>query len=997
MGTGVYKQAYALIEALWQPLEGGTGAQGPSAKDLATWICRHIGESFPAADDRVRPVPYAFHSWEDYRRGPFDDFFWGPGPHASTDDPSSAVDSACAGAPAGSPANAEKGIRQLLGEDLFDKLRLMLSTTNDACIPRKPYAPADDAEGLWFYGFDNFLSARRGEAIELNDRLCQRGIGPDGALVLRSRPLGDYRIDALDLAKRLKAIGVEQRKRKQQAGERPGEAAAAREAAERRDAPEQILAKQRAIFLDYYGSSKPRELKSVLDERELWDYQYRVQRLRSVLRYRRLNVDDEGRIALDEAICLSYAIACEAEERMGAGTAREALRKAIIAARLSPTEERMTGEPPTCALFTPEEARQLATLCHWPRTATGIAATVASAIIRLVLGAARTPGQALVETLGGSADAGFGSSLKVYLTELATWGDALDLRDAPGDEAASYHDLYVSPAFERVAGGKRRPRVAEGMQDANPACVVAQAEGRVRLLVQAGSGMGKTTFAKGLAAGIAQMQLAGDATLINAIASHDHHAVGIDAFIPVLITQPEPERAGRGFELLERDEPPSVDAFTELLFRQLPPMTFQDPFMAAAHDDEEAAFAFFKMLIASPRALVIVDSIDEVPLTVRDRYIACLDTLARAYGIQRLVITSRPLAAASESRLEDAVRGDVVRLLPFDRSRQQELFENLVARYAPASEDAETKRARAQELFARVSATPGFAAMLANPLVATALVRALVGTPGISAYDALRTLTELLPKLYKRDPYDDVLLARIAHDLACDGTDTIGDVLEFSRRYTEYRAELRIANAGGPIEENAADEHLIDRMVTRRGILTMRGGEIVFEHALIQAFFAARHVINELLKGGDDEEAGQGRIGRARQLYRQLLAVAYHTQDNDAAFLAVLVLLSAWMPYNAPQLDNLHTEMYADLASDVLFGRPVRDGVHDGAVALFAASHAFDFGEPCPRDDEVLVWESRLAELGGLAERRDRTGEGGTFADGAAGTAADSPAREPSV
>lgn len=235
------------------------------------------------------------------------------------------------------------------------------------------------------------------------------------------------------------------------------------------------------------------------------------------------------------------------------------------------------------------------------------------------------------------------------------------------------------------------------MQDANPACVVAQAEGRVRLLVQAGSGMGKTTFAKGLAAGIAQMQLAGDATLINAIASHDHHAVG-------------------------------VDAFTELLFRQLPPMTFQDPFMAAAHDDEEAAFAFFKMLIASPRALVIVDSIDEVPLTVRDRYIACLDTLARAYGIQRLVITSRPLAAASESRLEDAVRGDVVRLLPFDRSRQQELFENLVARYAPASEDAETKRAGARELFARVSATPGFAAMLANPLVATALVRALIGT-----------------------------------------------------------------------------------------------------------------------------------------------------------------------------------------------------------------------------------------------------------------------------
>ncbi len=962
MEASTYQQAFALIEAMWQPLAAARPEKVIAPQDLTDWISRHIGASFPAEDDRARRVPYAFHSWNDYRRGDFDAYFWG------TD---AAVDEQLRRTSV--PAGERVSLRQLTGPKLFDELCRMLSTTDADRIPSAPYV-GDDAEGLWFYGFGNFLGARKGKNIQLDDQLCQRGIGPDGELVLRTRPLGELQVDKHDLAERLKKIGDEQNQRKNRTS------AQAAEEAPRRDTPAQLLTKQRTVFLDYYEHHKPQDLGSALDERALWDYQYRVQRLRSIFRYRRLGADKKGRLALDEAVCLPYAIAREVEERLGHNAASNAMRNAILTARISTADSEQNIDAST-PLFTPEETSRLATVCRWSQEPVGIAAAVTAAIARLILDDAKTMGQALIACLGGTVDAAFDNALKTYLFELAGWADALDMRDIPSASNATYNDLYVSPAFKHVSQGKRRAQTIGEVPDANPACIAAQAEGAVRLLIQAGSGMGKTTFVKGLAAGIAQMRLMHDGTLLNAIASHSHHVAGIEVFIPVLITQPRPDRAGKGFDLLKRDEPPTPEEFAEQLFYQLPPATFQDPFMAAAHDDEEAALAFFKQLLTSPRALVIVDSIDEVPLAVRDRYVECLDDLARAWNIRRLIITSRPLAAASEGALEDVVRNNVVQLLPLDSMRQLKLVTNLVRHYASPAQGASSPKsttdqtALAKDLYERVSATPGFRSVLENPLVATALVRALIDAKNTTAYDALRTLTELLPKLPERDPYDDPVLAHLAYDLARSGTDSAGSVQEFTRRAVMCRSIIRSAVAGGEVpteggskEDNQRlTEQLVDRMVTRRGILTIREGEVVFEHAVIQAFFAAQHVISTLQNDEVGENAADKLSDRVKERYQGLLSTSINTTGENAAFLAVLVLLSAHMHYAASPLDTLHNDLYLHLAVLVL-DPDTAASQHDRAVALFSASHTFDFSAPCSRGDNVLLMESRLVELAPLVE-----------------------------
>ena len=76
--------------------------------------------------------------------------------------------------------------------------------------------------------------------------------------------------------------------------------------------------------------------------------------------------------------------------------------------------------------------------------------------------------------------------------------------------------------------------------------------------------------------------------------------------------------------------------------------------------------------------------------------------------------------------------------------------------------------------------------------------------------------------------------------------------------------------------------------------------------------------------------------------------------------LALLLLLSVRRPYGAWIYENLQTDLYRDLCGFTLnaFGEQQRR--HDEAVKLIRASHSFDFGLPCQRNDQIRVWESRL-------------------------------------
>lgn len=924
----VYQQSFSLLEALWQPLVQHGIIEKASAPMLASWITQNIGASFPssASEESARRRAYtAYHSWNEYRAGDFDKYFWG-------------ADTANEGA-ASSDAHSKEtpGLAQLLPPALFDELCRMLSTTRDARIPERPYASFNDqTEGLWFYGFHQFDHvSSTDEPPKLQDQVCQRGIGPGGQLVLRSRPFGDLVLDARDLDDYRDDFDTKALLKEQTTADN--------------------LDDKRMTFLMLFMQGKK---NSKLNETFLWNQQYKNNRLDTLMDTRRLGSDSSTeddmhtsvRQALDLAVCLSFAAAREVEKQLGATIAREELLSALLNA-----EVREVSAAPGAgeALLDASERAQLMNACTWPDSALGIAAAATCAIVRLLLGASPSAFDALFDHFDYLEQGGVSAMLDFkngYLREVAAWGDVLDMRDAD-NERFSYRDLYVAPEFEQRPGAgapsSSDPRAA------NPACIVARMPGRARLLVQAGSGMGKTTYVKGLAAGIARMRISGDGTLFNTLTHHEA-AVPLMNCTPVLIAQPEAALAGKGFEALESTRPElSNDEFASLLYRQLPD-ALKAPFRTVSNGDKQAALELFRSLLKAPDSLVIVDSIDEVPLAVRNRYIDCLADLAEdpRYNIQRLIVTSRPLEDASELKLEHALSDNVVRLLPFDRNRQRDLFERL--RQNRPEDDTQ------DIAFEDIAETPGFGSLLGNPLLLTALVRSLLRNPHATAFNVLDTLVELLPKLPEQDVYDDLVLAHIAFDMTAEaGGDSI-DELTFRKRYQTYRGKARSEATLGTGGNEPSREDVIDRMVTRRGILTMRNGQVTFEHTIVRALFTCRHVLNALTSGVS-ERLSQEQYDRAYDLYSALLDVCIDPERDDAAAeLAILLLLSARRPYGTWLYEDLQADIYRDLCGLTLNAFGEHQNRHEVAVKLVHASHTFDFSLPCQRNEQIKVWESRL-------------------------------------
>lgn len=931
----VYRQAHALIEALWQPLvaRGLINEKGPGPAKLSDWIKVHIGPSFPLAQDANpdRSKAYlAFHAWSEYQPGDFDDYFWG------------AAGSKHAGADLGE--EAEPGLAQLLPKELFDKLCCMLSTTTDARIPQRPYdAQFDDpTEGLWFYGLHHFDLLADGGEPDLTDQYCQRGIGPDGQLVLRSRPFG----------KLVLRTSEPNRYRDRRFLMERGNVKRTRD---------EMLNDMRLVFLARYTDT-PKRRNAPLDEEELWKAQYQNNRLRTVLEKHRLgsgSSTDDGmqtglRAALDLAVCLPYAIVREVEKCKTRIKADE-LVDAILKAHASEGKGEARRDVP---LFTLDERLQLADACTWPESMQDIASAITCIIVRLLLEQPQPTAYKAIISHFDYVEQGHPSALidlkTNYLKKLAAWGDKLNMRgmrDILYDDESSYSKLYVTPEFSRNPNAWER---GAGTEENDPACVIAQSKlGRV--LVQAGSGMGKTTYAIGLVAGIAKWQTEHDVELFTQLVPHAS-ATPLTECTPVLIAQSEAGRAGFGFDELKSDNGNlSDEAFAALLYRQLPHM-LKEPFLSASCNDGGKALAMFQQLLRVPNSLVIIDSIDEVPLTVRYRYIEQLEHLIgpEGYNISRIIITSRPLAQACEDKLESLVHGTVMRLMPFNRTRQQALFTRLSKLFY--------KPNTTPIAFDRIVETPGFASLLENPFILTKLAQSLASTPQTSAFETLNKLVGLLRKL-PDDPYDDPALEHIAYHMTCSHKGNSLSENDFRRRYQDCRNELNITAREDNQDPELKREGVIDRLVTRRGFLALKDERVTFEHTIIRALFASLHVLNML---PDDLRLEESRdaYDEARETYDILLNKYLSPVTDDEAFgLALLLLLSARKASNANTCEKLQTDLYGDLCSAALFS-PHDES--DRATQLLLASHQFDFGTACSRSKEVEMWEQRLVALSEL-------------------------------
>lgn len=971
----VYRQAYALIEALWQPLvaRGLIYEKGPGPAKLSDWIKVHIGPSFPLAQDANpnRSKAYlAFHAWSEYQPGDFDDYFWGAAGSKHTG--------------ADLDEEAEPGLAQLLPKELFDKLCCMLSTTTDAHIPQRPYdAQFDDpTEGLWFYGLHHFDRLADGGELDLTDQYCQRGIGPDGQLVLRSRPFGELVLRSSEPNRYRDRRFLMER----------GNAERTRD---------EMLNDMRLVFLARYTDT-PKRRSAPLDEEELWKAQYQNNRLRTVLEKHRLgsgSSTDDGmqtglRAALDLAVCLPYAIVREVEKRFGAA-AREELFDSLLEARVHKPND-TPGEG--TALFTPKERNELATIYAWPSTAQGLTAAVTCSIVRLLLGQEHTAGEALANHLAHIAgDNAHAMALQVqsYLEEVAAWSNTFDIRSREGDRA-TYEELYIPPAFHLQPNTSQRrgrnfgKREVATSEEVNPASILSQLAtkrnrgGCARLLIQAGSGMGKTTYVKGLSAGIAQARINGDATIFTLLTQSEQSALLME-WTPVLIAQPEGDLAGTGFEALGRDEELTTDEFADFLYCQLPD-TLKDPLLAATSDHDAEARKLFKKLLGLRDTLVIVDSIDEVPIAVRDRYIAQLAELVEVYQINRLVVTSRPLEGESEARLKRLVGGTVISIEAFDLARQRKLFNRLVRAFgSPAETSFEASGTSAGILsLDDIVQTPGFETITGNPLILTALVRALLQSnpdERVSAFGVLDTLVALLPKISEKGPfaYDGEVLERIAFELTCGmltdpAQEQVGDGLPlstFTRAFTSYLDEARPIATRAASTTDTTQADIIDRMVTRRGVLAVRHGRISFEHPIIRALFAARYVLatlgndavvtKETYSAETDEQLKALMTAGARAT-KSMNAKGTCPYDNAPVY-TILLFLSSWTPQTAWRYMGAQIGIYRALCNGALFGTDELQYEHDYAVRMLRAAQRFDFGRPCPRTPQVDQWESRLVEL----------------------------------
>lgn len=977
----IYRQAYALIEALWQPLvaRGLINEKGPGPAKLSDWIKVHIGPSFPQTGAEPIRAYNAYHPWSDYQRGEFDAYFWGSDGSTQTDsEPSFGRDKNSID---GSAEEAGPGLAQLLPQELFDRLCCMLSTTNDARIPRHPYQHYNDPrEGLWFYGLHQFDGVNPAKRLSLIDQYCQRGIGPHGELILRSRPFGAFALDARDLG--------EYRDRKYNTKGLFAEETTA----------DNLIYKRLAFIALYTKSWKD----SHLNELRFWNAQYQNNRLDEFLGKRRLgsmsSTDDDMqtslRAALDLAVCLPYAIVREVEKRLGAA-AREELFDSPLEARVhKPNDTQGEG----AALFTPKERNELATIYAWPSTARGLTAAVTCSIVRLLLGQEHTAGEALANHLAHIAgDNAHSMALQVqsYLEEVAAWSNTFDIRGREGDRA-TYEELYIPPAFylqpntsQRRGRGFGKREVATS-EEVNPASILSQLatkrnRGRcARLLIQAGSGMGKTTYVKGLSAGIAQARINGDATIFTLLTQSEQSAPLME-WTPVLIAQPEGDLAGTGFEALGRDEELAADEFADFLYRQLPD-TLKDPLLAATSDDGAEARKLFKKLLGSRDTLVIVDSIDEVPIAVRDRYIAQLAELVEVYQINRLVVTSRPLEGESEARLKRLVGGTVISIEAFDLARQRKLFNRLVRAFgSPAETSFEASGTSADILsLDDIVQTPGFETITGNPLILTALVRALLQSEPderVSAFGVLDTLVSLLPKIPEKGPfaYDGEVLERIAFELTCGmltdpAQEQAGDGLPlstFTRVFTSYLDEARPIATRTVSTTNTTQADIIDRMVTRRGVLAVRHGRISFEHPIIRALFAARYVLATL--GNDAVVTKETYSAETDEQLKALMAAgaratkSMNAKDacpyDNAPVYTILLFLSSWTPQTAWRYMGAQIGIYRALCNGALFGTDELQYEHDYAVRMLRAAQRFDFGRPCPRTPQVDQWESRLVEL----------------------------------
>ena len=522
-----------------------------------------------------------------------------------------------------------------------------------------------------------------------------------------------------------------------------------------------------------------------------------------------------------------------------------------------------------------------------------------------------------------------------YLERLQDWASEITERDGASAKADRLQDVYVAPPFA----------------EENPVNWLLSPDAGRRLLLQAGSGMGKSTFLRAAAAACASARLARiSLTLDGAVANEaaarfalafargaDNDAARFElrdaadggeaapepvertvadilsddalarlsgmaqlsSFTPIVLSQTRDEAL---YQRLADDEE-GAPSFSDLAFEALPE-TMRDALRSAAAAREGSAANPIDALVERGNVLLMVDSIDEIPRRHRALYLRRLREFADQPGIARLLVASRPLPPVDAAAMRGLLGRDAhrARLEEFDLPRQEELFARVTTRGGADAYDGPA--------FPLVCATAGFRGVMGNPFMLTAIALAFKRGRATDRRSVWGTFSEINKKFRKR-------------------TTLSG--------YAEASLQARSA-----VSLELDEDELMDLIMSRLGIIDVRDGEAGFPYAAVRGFWASlwvRHCVERAQElpqsmmdmkgmGKDERENRFEKAGNAGVEQLKLLLSATASADpagdgrfDDAALLALLFTLDyAGTPSHPdyPAFDVLRKQTYRFLLVECL-------------------------------------------------------------------------------
>lgn len=338
-------------------------------------------------------------------------------------------------------------------------------------------------------------------------------------------------------------------------------------------------------------------------------------------------------------------------------------------------------------------------------------------------------------------------------------------------------------------------------------------------------------------------------------------------------------------------------------------------------------------LLATGRALVLVDGVDELPEAQRRQARTWLRDLVDTYSDARYVVTSRP-AAAEESWL-DGESFDALEIQPMTVSDIDAFVTHWHAAMAEGGTETDRVESSRATLVEAIRTRRHLRMLAVSPLM-TALICALHLDRRMQLPDDRMELYAIaLDMLLERRDTEREIQASDRTIVRADKMLILEDLAywlvrngwsDASRERVEERLSVKLA-ALHRVQGSAKDvlTHLLDRSGLLRAPVE---GRIDFVHKTFQEFLAARAAvanddIGVLVQHAHDDQwrevvlmaAGQARPRQTEELLRQLLDRAERATDDERYVLRVLAVGAL---QHTPQLPSDLREQVNDIAGQLL-------------------------------------------------------------------------------